>query len=116
MKPQPAIKPDYFADYKQVIEKAEPAPEQELIDEKFLHNLYEHDGFPVLKRYIGELKKQVEEVGNQYMEVGASFEEIGKNAVIIKLVQKYLDRVIEKVTDSYEAIEHRGPGEPSGGK
>jgi len=111
MKPQPAIRPDYFADYKQVVEKSEPAPEQELVDEKFLHNLYEHDGFPVLKRYIDDLKTQVEQVSNQSMETGASFEEIGKNAVIVKLVQKYLDRVIEKVTDAYEAIENqRGPG------
>lgn len=99
-----AIRPDAFADYRQIIDRAKPKPkEPELIEERQLAAMSTTDGWIVLRKYIDELQSDLAHINKSMMERGASFDEIGKNAVIVQLADELLTKIVQKVDDAAEA-------------
>jgi hypothetical protein len=100
-----AIKSDSFSEIKKIIDSSAAPESAELIEEKQLAKLAQHDGWVVLKKYIGNLTQSLEDINKSMMERGATFEDIGKNAVVAQLASDLLNKVIQKVEDAQEAVE-----------
>jgi hypothetical protein len=107
MKPQTAIRPDAFIDYRKVIDKAQPETPTELLEENQLAKLSNTEGWTVLRKYIQQLKSDLGNINKSMMERGASFDEIGKNAVIVELAGELLTQIVQKVDDAREAVERQ---------
>ena len=103
-----AIKPEYFADLRQIrslrikakAEKAGIDPEEGL-----LHALSDHGGWKVLEKHINDIKADLDELTKAQMEKGATREEIGATAVTAQLGKDLLDKILNRVNDAREAVE-----------
>ena len=58
-----------------------------------------------LKIHFDKCIEELDDFNSEAMGQGASLEDIGRNTIVINLTKGVLRRVINKVTDSKEAIE-----------
>jgi hypothetical protein len=98
-----AIKPDYFAPIRKAQEEADKLGV--LPSENHLAHMAEHPGWSELKDYIKTLKEILDGMVKVRMSQGASKEEIGEAAVLAELCKDNLNKIIEKVEDSKDAVE-----------
>ena len=111
MKHKPAIRPDYFGNFKGVLAKQQKANVKGVDEEQnHLYALSQHEGWRVLEKYIDKLIVDLENITKTGMASGATFEELGRNAVTIQLVKDIIKQVKNKVEDAKEAVENQTGG------
>ena len=111
MKHKPAIRPDYFGNFRDVLAKQQEANVKGVDEEQnHLYALSQHEGWRILKEYIDQLVTNLEDIIKNGMALGATFEELGINAVTIQLVKNIIKQVKDKVEDAKEAVENQTGG------
>lgn len=98
-----AIKPDYFNPLLKVHEEADSLGI--LPEENHLNALAQMAGWTELKDYIKGLQQVFDGLVKARMSANASKEEIGEAAILAELCKENLQRIINKVEDSKDAVE-----------
>lgn len=103
-----ALKPTFFDSIKALYVKkdAEVAHKAGVdIEDKYLYDGRESNFWIVLKKHIESLKQGFDEQMKLAVDSGMSEEEIGKRTVMSVLAKGLLDSIINKVEDSYDAVQ-----------
>lgn len=101
-----AMRPSFFNSFPTLIKEEEAKKKGVTQDEQDLYALSQFDGWKILKSYIDDLVKDMDDGTALAMKQGLPFEEIGRNAVVIDLAKGIIKRIVNKVEDARDAVEH----------
>lgn len=98
-----ALKPVFLPDIPSLDEKSSDG--KPTSEELALNSLSKTRGWKVFKDIAGQVVADLNNINKQAISQGMSLEEIGRNAVVASLAQGVIERLMNKVTDSVEAVE-----------
>lgn len=101
-----ALKPEFFNSLPSILADQQTGSAEVGEEERQLYVMSNTAGWKILREYSQGLLNDLDEVTNLALTQGLSLEEIGKNAVVANLAKGIIKRILDKVVDAREAIEH----------